>query len=176
MLKLHVHVCRFFPTNHFKCKANASTISKDTWGQLNPMQPSPPCGAAKTIQIITKKYTNFHSDFIYKKNGFSTDWTADNITCISTDKFQYASKFQLKLSPSQLNLALTFLLENNCNASVAPRSSFDLPVLRNENLGKRHQEIYCTCLLIIVVQKTDLLTFLTKYYFRQAGPLSFLHL
>ena len=174
MLKLHVHVCRFFPTNHFKCKANASTISKDTWGQLNPMQPSPQCGAAKTIQIITKKYTNFHSDFIYKKNGFSTDWTADNITCISTDKFQYASKFQLKLSPSQLNLALTFLLENNCNASVAPRSSFDL--LRNENLGKRHQEIYCTCLLIFVVQKTDLLTFLTKYYFRQAGPLSFLHL
>ena len=174
MLKLHVHVFRFFPTNHFKCNANASTISKDTWGQLNPMQPSPPCGAAKTIQIITKKYTNFHSDFIYKKNGFSTDWTADNITSISTDKFQYASKFQLKLSPSQLNLALTFLLENNYNASVAPRSSFDL--LRNENLGKRHQEIYCTCLLIIVVQKTDLLTFLTKYYFRQAGPLSFLHL
>ena len=121
-----------------------------------------------------QKYTHFHSDFIYKKNGFSTDWTADNITCISTDKFQYASRFQLKLSPSQLNLALTFLLESNCNASVAPRSSFDL--LRNENLGKRHQEIYCTCLLIIVVQKTDLLTFLTKYYFRQAGPLSFLHL
>ena len=121
-----------------------------------------------------QKYTNFHSDFIYKKNGFSTDWTADNITCISTDKFQYASKFHLKLSPSQLNLALTFLLENNCNASVAARSSFDS--LRNENLGKRHQEIYCTCLLIIVVQKTDLLTFLTKYYFRQAGPLSFLHL
>lgn len=145
MLKLHVHDCRFFPTNRFKCKANASTISKDTWGQLNPMQPSPPCGAAKTIQIITKTYTNFHSDFIYKKNGFSTDWTADNIMCISTDQLQYASKFQLKLSPSQLNLALTFLLENNYNTSVAPWSFVDL--LRNKNLGKRHQEIYCfpTC-------------------------------
>ena len=39
------------PTSCFKCKANASTISKDTWGQLNPMQPSPQCGAGKTIQI-----------------------------------------------------------------------------------------------------------------------------
>lgn len=67
MFKLHVHDCRFFPTNHFNCKANASIISKDTWGQLNPMQPSPPCGAGKTIQIITKKYTNFHSDFINKE-------------------------------------------------------------------------------------------------------------
>ena len=59
MLKLHVHVCRFFPTNHFKCKANTSTISKDTWGQLNPMQPSPQCGAGKTIQIITKNIQIF---------------------------------------------------------------------------------------------------------------------
>lgn len=43
------------------------------------------------------------------------------------------------------SLPLTFLLENNYNASVAPRSFVD--VLKNENPGKRCQETYCflTC-------------------------------